>query len=87
MTKEQYDNLIEHFQYNIAEAEHILETINAKMAEAEESLRRGREDGNWNNYGDAVDKLSNLLREHRCWIGRLNLSRQTLREAEHYKDR
>lgn len=84
MTQEQNNSLIQHFQNNLTEAETILAKLEDKMTCLEEALKRDRENGDWISYGEDLDRLGDLMRDHRLWVGRQNSYRHALSAVKCY---
>lgn len=85
MTQEQNNSLIQHFQNNLTEAEKILAKLEDRMICIEESLKRDREDGDWISYSEDIDRLGDLMRDHRIWSGKRLAYRQALSAAKCYE--
>ena len=85
MTQEQNNSLIQHFQNNLTEAETILAKLEDRMICIEESLKRDREDGNWIDYSEDLDRLGDLMRDHRIWSGKRIACRHALAAAKCYE--
>ena len=85
MTQTQYDSFIQHFQDSLTEAETVLTKLESRMASLEECLKQDRENGLWVSYGEDIDRLGDLVRDHRNWIGRRNSYRQALSAAKAFK--
>ena len=85
MTQEQNNSLIQHFQNSLTEAETMLTKLEDRMIRLEESLKRDREDGSWISYSEDIDRLGDLMRDHRIWSGKRIAYRHALAAAKCYE--
>ena len=85
MTQEQTNSFIQHFQNNLTEAETMLTKLEDRMIRLEETLKRDREDGDWISYSEDIDRLGDLMRDHRIWSGKRIAYRHALAAAKCYE--
>ena len=85
MTQTQYDCFIKIFQDRLTEAEAMIAKLESRMASIEECLKEDRENGLWVSYGEDIDRLGDLVRDHRNWIGRRNSYREALSTGKAYR--
>jgi hypothetical protein len=85
MTQEQKNSFIQHFQDSLNEAEKILAKLEDRMICIEESLKRDRENGDWIDYSEDLDRLGDLMRDHRIWSGKRIAYRHALAAAKCYE--
>ena len=85
MTQEQTNSFIQHFQDSLTEAETMLTKLEDRMIRLEECLKRDREDGDWISYSEDIDRLGDLMRDHRIWSGKRIAYRHALAAAKCYE--
>ena len=85
MTKTQYDSFIKIFQDRLTEAEAMIAKLENRMTSIEECLKEDRENGLWVSYGEDLDRLGDLVRDHRNWVGRRNSCREALATGKAYR--
>ena len=82
MTQDQYNAAVAFLKDKIAEADEIITVIEKQLKAVEIELTWYRESGDWNNYGEALNRLNNLLRRQQTWVRQKNLCNKALKQAE-----